>query len=351
MGFIGSTVKRARAATAMNTAAGRAAAATRTAAAGSWRPEPLEQRVMFAVGDSTEIVWNGHAVEAKQGQYIVLTHNPAKLAATAARLGFTDVTSLRGGDLYQLTSPLPVAQMNRLSYQAGLGFVTLEPNGSIHYDDTTVNDPLFPQQWALANTGQLESYDYNNNGVVTPFNAQSFPDGPAGGTSFPSPPAPDENHYGIAGDDVGVTKAWDITEGVKSVVIADLDSGTQITHPDLAPNLFTNPLDTAANGYNGDGYPGDIHGYNVGGNNDDLTDNVGHGTGVIGIIGAAGDNGQGVSGVAPNITILPVKLGDAPADAEPDRRHQLPDQPQEPRHRHRRRQRQPRHAARRRSTC
>ena len=285
-------------------------------------PERLESRLMFAAASAVPVVslvWSGQTASAKQGQYLVQTGNIAKFQTLAARDGFTGVTSLRGGGFYQFTSTWSVADMQALSKRTKQGFSTLQPNFTLKLDDvttptpvTTVNDPLFPQQWALNNTGQLESYDYNNDGLVTPYDAQEFPSGqPVGGGSFPSPPAANENQYGITGDDIHVQQAWTVTEGIKSVVVADLDTGMDVNHPDIIPNLFNNPLDTAANGYNGDGYPGDIHGYNLGDNNDDLTDIVGHGTNTGGIIAAAGDNGQGVSGVAPNITLLPVKVADA----------------------------------------
>ena len=90
--------------------------------------------------------------------------------------------------------------------------------------------------------------------------------------------------------------------------MAVLDTGIDLTHPDLAGNIWTNPLDTAANGYDGDGYPDDINGYNFYGNNGDVNDDNGHGTAVAGIIGASGDNDLGVTGVNWNVSMVAVKV-------------------------------------------
>jgi subtilisin family serine protease len=278
------------------------------------RPERLEDRTLFAAtAPEVSVLWKGATGTAYQGEYVALSTNPAKLQALVTKEGFTALTSLGGGGFYSFSTTEPVAYMARLATHAGLGFSAIQPNFvSMPMSVDVPDDTLFSQQWGLSNTGQLESFDYNNNGAVTPYNEQSFPNGPPGGVDdFPSPPNPDENHYGTVGDDIDAEQAWGITTGSKSVVVADIDTGLDITNPDIIPNLWTNPLDTAANNYDGDGYPGDIHGYNTGDNDDDLTDIVGHGTNTAGIIGAAGDNGQGVTGVDQNVSILSVKAGDA----------------------------------------
>ena len=290
------------------------------AAATLARPERLESRLLFAADVASAstlatatVSWGGHDVQVVQNQYLALTHNEAKFRRLADRQGFTAVKSLGGGGFFQFSSDQPVAQVEALSKHSGLGFATLRPNGVLAYTDTAFNDPLYPMQWGLNNSRQLESFDYNGNGVVTPYNAQLYPSGlPAGTTTeFPTTTNPDENQVGAETDDIRIQKAWDITAGDKSVVIANLDSGIDATHPDLVNSLWTNTLDESA----GDPYPGDLHGYDVANNTADLTDDVGHGTHTGGIIAANANNSLGVSGVAPNTSLLTVKLGDIPTDA------------------------------------
>lgn len=133
------------------------------------------------------------------------------------------------------------------------------------------NDPSFAQQWALDNTGQ---------------------------------------YGGIPGNDVHAPAAWNTTTGSRNVVVAVLDSGIDLTHPDLAANVWTNPGETAGNGIDDDrnGFVDDVHGWNFIDNNADVSDGYGHGTHVAGIIGAVGNNGIGVSGVAWQVSLMVLRV-------------------------------------------
>ena len=92
--------------------------------------------------------------------------------------------------------------------------------------------------------------------------------------------------------DVDAPEGWNITTGSSSTIIAVIDTGLDVSHPEFAGRLWVNP--TAGS----DGYTGDINGYNFGDSNSSLTDIVGHGTHVTGIIAATGNNGQGHSSSA-----------------------------------------------------
>lgn len=107
---------------------------------------------------------------------------------------------------------------------------------------------------------------------------------------------------------------WDTTTGSRSIVLGVVDSGVDVTHPDLAANIWQNPGETAGNGIDddGNGYIDDINGWNFGNNNADLTDTVGHGTHVAGTMGAVGNNGVGVAGVNWVSSLMVLKLGDVP---------------------------------------
>jgi subtilisin family serine protease len=95
-----------------------------------------------------------------------------------------------------------------------------------------------------------------------------------------------------AGADIKATAAWEETTGDPETVIAILDSGVDMTHPELAAKVVSSGHDFA----NGD---------------DDATDDNWHGTHVAGIAAADTDNSEGIAGVAWNCKILPVKVTEA----------------------------------------
>jgi subtilisin family serine protease len=111
---------------------------------------------------------------------------------------------------------------------------------------------------------------------------------------------------------MGIRTAWRQTVG-GAVVVAVVDSGADLRHRDLAPNLWTNAGEVPGNGVDddGNGYVDDIHGYDLVDGDGDPQDTNGHGTHVTGVIGARGGNGIGVAGVAWRARIMVVRvLGD-----------------------------------------
>ena len=138
----------------------------------------------------------------------------------------------------------------------------MQPNG-------IPSDPSFPVQWALNNTGQTVG------GVV-----------------------------GTPGADIKAPAAWDVINDASGVVVAIIDTGVRITHPDLVPNLWRNPAPTF----------GDIHGARFASGtgvatNGDPTDDSGHGTRTAGIVGAAGNNNLLTTGVAWKVQLMSLKMG------------------------------------------
>jgi subtilisin family serine protease len=131
------------------------------------------------------------------------------------------------------------------------------------------NDPMFNEQWTLANTGQ---------------------------------------RAGKEGGDISALKAWEVTKGSEKLVVAVLDSGVEYTHPDLQANMWTRPASLAAYTDKELGRIDDFHGFNADANNGDPMDDNGHGTHCAGIVGAVGDNGVGVAGVNWNVQIMPLKF-------------------------------------------
>ena len=112
---------------------------------------------------------------------------------------------------------------------------------------------------------------------------------------------------------IGAPAAWDITTGSPDVVVAVIDSGLALTHPEFVDRVWTNAGEIAGNGIDddGNGYIDDVHGWDFA-NDDNNPNDVfdacgGHGTHTAGIVGAAGNNFIGVTGVNWNVTLMPLK--------------------------------------------
>lgn len=137
------------------------------------------------------------------------------------------------------------------------------------------NDPHLGLQWHMVNNGDLEQ------------------------TKF------------IAGADVNVEKAWDLCTGDPSIIVAVLDEGVDYSHPDLKDNMWVNEGEiwrsTVDN--DGNGYAGDVYGYNFAANSGIVSTNgrydTGHGTHVAGVIAAANNNGVGISSIAGGTSEAP----------------------------------------------
>ena len=121
---------------------------------------------------------------------------------------------------------------------------------------------------------------------------------------------------GRAGVDIGAATAWGLTHDAGTVVVAIIDSGIRATHQDLAANLWINPGEVAGNGVDDDAdrYADDIYGIDAITSEGSPVDDLGHGTHVAGIIGAVGNNGIGVTGVAWKVRLMALKFLDNAGD-------------------------------------
>lgn len=116
---------------------------------------------------------------------------------------------------------------------------------------------------------------------------------------------PDEWHMRTIKADL----AWDSSKGNSSTIVALIDTGCLVTHPDLAGNIWTNSGEVAGNGLDDDnnGYSDDVNGYDFVYNTGSPTDTLGHGSACAGLIGAVQDNSIGVTGVCPRVRIMTLK--------------------------------------------
>ena len=180
------------------------------------------------------------------------------------------IRSHQAGTEWRLLSFASEAELEQAKTQLSLAGIQHEPDYRLSIDSTP-NDPRYPEQWGLHNTGQ--------NG-------------------------------GMPDADIDAPEAWDITTGSSEIVVAVTDTGIDYNHPDLKANIWVNTAETPGNGVDDDnnGYIDDIHGANFITDSGDPLDDNGHGTHVAGIVGAVGDNNQGIAGVNHQVRLMALKF-------------------------------------------
>jgi len=150
---------------------------------------------------------------------------------------------------------LPEFEYVEYDWRAGSSGTEISSNAL--YPETIIpNDPGFTNQWGLRNTGQTF-------GGVT----------------------------GTPGADINIAPAWDFTTGNENTIISVLDSGIPLTASEFSGRI--------------------LPGYDFANNDNDPTDDHGHGTNVTSIIAATGNNSLGIAGVNWSCKIIPIKILDA----------------------------------------
>lgn len=185
----------------------------------------------------------------------------------------------------RLARVAPEDSTNAISALRGRSDVLYAEPNYIRYKESVPNDLRYPDQWELKNTGQVDG----------------------GG------------HAGQIGADIKAEEAWNITTGSRGIVVAVIDEGVDVNHPDLAANIWKNVAEIPGNGVDddGNGFVDDVNGWDFFHNDATVFDGGGtypadetdsHGTHVAGIIGATGNNAIGVVGVNWQVSLMSLKF-------------------------------------------
>lgn len=263
--------------------------------------EHLEPRTMLdgAVGSTARdfngspLTWHGSTVANwSRGSWIISfageqsqAQADARARQVATALGVTplQVQTSALGRFARIQTAGSISEAAVSAAKLQFGFLhNVEPD-LLRAPSRLPNDATFAQQWPLRNIGQ----------------------------------AADSSGNGTPGADMSGPQAWDITTGSRQVVVAILDTGINLTHPDLRANLWNNPGEIPGNNNDddGDGFVDDVYGWDFvgdgqgnGDNNPDDPATQGHGTAVAGCVGAVGNNALGVTGVNWQVSMIACKI-------------------------------------------
>jgi subtilisin family serine protease len=230
--------------------------------------ESLEPRCLLSAVTGPSALELSHATD----RVLIRFHDTVRPTTASVLVAAERLQAVGANGLHRLSldaSETVEQAVSRLSKLPSVALV--EPDYLLRSEAVYPNDPSFPQQYALHNIGQSG---------------------------------------GLVDADIDAPEAWSVSTGSHTVIVAVLDTGIDIYHPDLAANIWVNPGEIAGDGIDndGNGYVDDVRGWDfVDEDNDPRCTNF-HGTHVAGIIGAVGNNGLGVSGVAWNVQLMPLRF-------------------------------------------
>jgi subtilisin family serine protease len=200
-------------------------------------------------------------------EILVEPNDGIRITEVIKRSGFANVTKIKEGKFYHVievaTGHDACDVANKIQESGLVKYSHPNFNAPIQKNQVIPNDTYFNNQFYLRNTGQV-------------FN-------------------PIETHFGLANADINASFAWNTTLGVNSIIVAVLDDGVTPDHPDL-PNSRQVRL-------NGSNF---VPGENP--NNPYPERDNNHGNSCAGIIAATQNNNEGITGIAPNVRIMPIKI-------------------------------------------
>src|SRR6188472_600392 len=250
----------------------------------------MSRRLSVVLGLTVALLGAPTAAHAADDTELIVRRDPGLSAAEradvradagvrferAVRLADTEVVSVPAGDAGQALSDLRADPDVRWAMR----------NDGVRAAAEAGKDPLWKELWGLDNTGQTLDSDMI-----------------AGG---------------LAGADMDIPEAWQTASG-SGVTVAVADTGVQFSHTDLQGQLATNAGETGTDAQgrdrrsnrvddDGDGKVDDWQGWDFVNNDNVPADDLWHGTHVTGTIVAANGNGEGISGIAPDARVLPLKV-------------------------------------------
>jgi subtilisin family serine protease len=275
--------------------------------------------------------------------------NHRRLAWSAARVRRLDVEPLEPRQLLAGDSPIGLAQLigleqiqpaqilpSQIVWQGQTsdvraGYYNGEYESATPYGTPAIPAALLPVTWSTVSLGEgfftlfapdatpdlVEDWATLTPGVLS-IEPDFIIDAPPASGAIPSDPGtetssvPNDPGYPLqwALPIIKAPTAWDVTVGDRPVIVAVLDSGIDLSHPDLIGNTWKNPREIAGNGIDDDGnnFIDDVYGWNFLNDTSDVQDGYGHGTHVSGIIGAVGNNGVGITGLNWQGSLMSLKM-------------------------------------------
>ena len=251
-------------------------------------------RAPASTSETTKLPWRSEGARTIPGQIVVVWRTSASRADTrtlAARVGAKASTPTSNVQVVRVSPRVSVASAIRTYRRSPL--VRFAEPDRLASTLAPPNDTLFTQQWALDNTGQShKTTKYRGLRGI--------------------------NRTGTADADADAPEAWAAQTVHQPVVVAVIDTGVDINHPDLQNALWVNAAEQGGAGGvddDGNGFIDDVNGWDFYEKDPNPRPSGGmvnsHGTHVAGIVAAERDNATGVSGVCGDCQIMALRIGTA----------------------------------------
>lgn len=270
---------------------------------------------MVLVGNQTAIIksWSNYSITAQiPTGFPPDTYN---LAVKIVGVGTSDYAQLKvlPAPIASYLSPNSIVPGVTKACVHGQNFGTAAQNWTTDSKITIGNADIQRASWADDSICFTVPESVNANGLVSininGFNLQSLPFSLTTASSAGSASTNDQlltKQWYL--NKVNIFDAWKLVDekNTGNVIVAVIDQGIYINHPDLKMNIWINTKETIGNSKDDDnnGYADDIYGWDFISNNGEMTVRGGHGTHVAGIIGAQTNNGIGIAGIAKNIKLM-----------------------------------------------